>query len=188
MVFEEGKLANATTVGGRDADDPVVAMGELTLPGSGFTLPVPDRLTAALAGKVGKHVVLGLRPEHFGLRAEDVPSREGSGRASIGVVANVIEPLGNDMDVYMSTPLHEHVVGRVPARQGVEFGKKIDVVVDLDRAYFFEPGPTGVNLGLNGGVDGGVNGPAGVSAGGVNGSTAGANAAAGTTELTPAVA
>ncbi len=176
LVFEEGSLRNATTVGGSDPDDPVVAVGELTLPGNGFRLPVPDRLTAALADRVGKHVVMGIRPEHFGLRPGDVPG----GRASIRVVASVVEPLGNDMDVYMSTPLHEHIVGRVPARQGVEFGKQIDVLVDLDRAYFFEPGPLGKNLGLMG--------LAGVTAGGVNGSTAGANATAGTAELTPIVA
>ena len=175
LAFEEGRLANATTVGGRDADDPVVAVGELTLPGNGFTLSIPEQLTAALAGKVGAHVVMGIRPEHFGLRPADVPN----GRV-IEVVANVIEPLGNDMDVYLSTTLHEHVVGRVPARQGVELGRKINVLVDMDRAYFFEPGVTGVNLGLNG--------PAGVSAGGMDGSSAGATVPAGTTELTPAVA
>jgi multiple sugar transport system ATP-binding protein len=176
LVFEEGQLANATTVGGSDPDDPVVAVGELTLPGNGFTLPVPDRLVPAMSDKVGRHVVLGIRPEHFGLRPSDVPGS----RASIEMVASVIEPLGNDMDVYMSTPLHEHVVGRVPARQGVELGKRIDVVVDLERAYFFEPGPTGLNLGL------GV--AAGVSAAAVNGSLAGATVPAGTAELTPTVA
>ena len=177
LVFVEGKLANATKLGGSDPDDPVVAVGELTLPGNGFTLPIPNRLVGPLSSKVGKHVVLGIRPEHFGLRPGDVPG----GGASVEMVANVIEPLGNDMDVYMSTPLHEHVVGRVPARQGVEFGKKINVLVDLDRAYFFEPGVTGMNLGL-------TDGPAGVTAGGeVNGSAAG-RMPAGTAELTPAVA
>ena len=50
------------------------------------------------------------------------------------------------MDVYMSTPLTDHVVGRVPARQGLELGKKTAVVVDVDRAHFFEPGATGMNL------------------------------------------
>ena len=172
LVFEEGTLKNARTVAGADASELAVTVGELTLPGNGFTIPVPERMVGALSGRVGDHVVLGIRPEHFDLRRD--------GEATIEVVASVVEPLGNDMDVYMSTPLHEHVVGRVPARQGVDFGKKVSVTVDLDRVYFFEPGPTGVNLGLNG--------PAGVTAGSVNGSTAGATAAAGTTELTPAVA
>jgi hypothetical protein len=71
-----------------------------------------------------------------------------SARESIEVMVNVVEPLGSDMDVYMSTNLHDHVVGRVAARQGLELGKKTAVVVDVDRAHFFEPGATGMNLSL----------------------------------------
>src|SRR5687767_11633945 len=73
MIFEEGKLENAHVAGskgqaakngnGVPSDEPVVLVGELTLPGSGFRLPVPDRLRDRLAGSVGKHVVLGIRPE-----------------------------------------------------------------------------------------------------------------------------
>ena len=165
LVFEEGELKNARAAGptpgtvaavaaakgdGKTvSDEPVVLVGELTLPGNGFRLPVPDPLKSRLAGKVGQHVVLGIRPEHFGLRQDDMPTGGAShGRPTIEVTANVVEPLGSDMDVYMSTALHDHVVGRVPARQGLELGKKIAVVVDLDRAHFFEPGVTGMNLSL----------------------------------------
>ena len=175
LTFEEGSLKNAKTVGGADPDDPVVAVGDLTLPGNGFKLPVPDRLAAALAGRVGSHVVMGIRPEHFGL----TPDGGGSGGAAIDVVASVVEPLGNDMDLYMSTPLHEHVVGRVPARQGVEFGKTIRVWVDLERVYFFTPGPTGQNLGLMTTASGSV--------ASVNGTPSGAAAAVGH-ERAPVVA
>ena len=41
---------------------------------------------------------------------------------------NVIEPLGNDMDVYMSTNLHDQVVGRVEAQPGLAGGRAGDVV------------------------------------------------------------
>jgi multiple sugar transport system ATP-binding protein len=119
-------------------------VGELTLPGNGFRLPVPDHLRDRLSGMVGKHLVMGIRPEHFGLRQDEVPSA----RETMEVTINVVEPLGSDMDVYMSTPLNDHVVGRVPARQGLELGKKTAVVVDVDRAHFFEPGATGMNLSL----------------------------------------
>ena len=105
MVFEEGKLKNAIAVaaaalawrGGR-SDEPVVMVGELTLPGNGFRLPVPAHLKDRLAGMVGKHVVLGIRPEHFHLRPTG-----GARLPPLKVKLNVIEPLGNDMDVYMST-------------------------------------------------------------------------------------
>jgi ABC-type sugar transport system ATPase subunit len=89
-------------------------------------------------------VVLGIRPEHFGLRPGDLPE----GMASMEVTLNVVEPLGSDMDVYMSTTLHDHVVGRVPARTGLEVGKRATVLVDASKVHFFEPGATGMNLSL----------------------------------------
>ena len=59
---------------------------------------------------------------------------------------NVIEPLGSDMDVYMSTALHDHLVGRVEATSGLQMGQEATVYVDLARVHFFEPGATGMNL------------------------------------------
>jgi multiple sugar transport system ATP-binding protein len=151
MVFEEGRLENAKVVTGGGSgngkprsDEPLVRVGELTLPGNGFRLAVPEAFRSRLAGFVGRHVVLGIRPEHFGLHPGEVPG----GRGSLEVTVNVVEPLGSDMDVYMSTGLHDHVVGRVPARQGLEIGKRTSVLIDLDKVHFFEPGVTGMNLSL----------------------------------------
>lgn len=150
MVFEEGRLANVRVVGGGAvaegrprSDEPKVRVGELTLPGNGFRLPVPPHLKGAIGGWVGKHVVLGIRPEHFHLKASDGES------ALVGnVKLNVIEPLGNDMDLYMETPLHDHVVARVEAHGGLQVGSQVPVYVDLGKIHFFEPGETGMNLSL----------------------------------------
>jgi multiple sugar transport system ATP-binding protein len=157
MVFEEGKLENAHQAGatggnGKASDEPVVMIGELTLPGNGFTLPIPDRMKDCLAGKVGSHVVLGIRPEHLHLRQSE-------GTAPLKVKLNVIEPLGNDMDVYMSTALREHVVGRMEAEQGLQMGTAATVYADVRKAHFFEPGATGMNLSL---TASGANGGAGL--------------------------
>jgi len=145
MLFEEGKLNNArvTGGGGRATDEPEVRDGDLTLPGNGFTLPVPAHLQGLLAGRVGKRIVLGIRPEHFHLRAIDTEE------AALHVKVNVIEPLGNDMDVYMDTALHDHVVGRVEAQAGLEINTKVKMYVDLRKIHFFEPGATGANLSLS---------------------------------------
>jgi multiple sugar transport system ATP-binding protein len=145
MVFEEGTLENRKEVGNAaDADEPVVAIGELTLPGNGFTLSIPDRMKDSLAGKVGSHVVLGIRPEHLHVRPTE-------SSVAIPVKLNVVEPLGNDMDVYMSTALHDHVVGRIEADQetgGLVMGTTTTVYADVRKAHFFEPGVTGLNLSL----------------------------------------
>jgi multiple sugar transport system ATP-binding protein len=132
MTFEEAR-------GGA-----VGASGGLTFPDNGFTLPF-DSLSPAvrdrLASRIGVHVVLGIRPEH--LHLESVP-----GGAAIKVHLNVIEPLGNDMDVYMSTRGHDQIVGRLEARMGMTAGTDMTVYVDLRKAHFFEPGDTGMNLSL----------------------------------------
>jgi multiple sugar transport system ATP-binding protein len=132
LTFEEGRFAS----------------GQLTFPDNGFTLPL-DSLSQAvkdrLGSRAGSHVVLGIRPEHFHLH----PIADSTGNsASLKVRLNVIEPLGNDMDVYMSTALHEHVVGRLEAQMGVTAGTEATVYVDLRKAHFFEPGETGMNLSL----------------------------------------
>jgi len=124
--------------------NPEVLVGELTLPPGGFTLPLPNHLQSIMAGMVGKHVVLGIRPEHFHLRPVD-----GGGEASkIDVAVSVIEPLGNDMDVYMATKLSDYVVGRLEAQAGVKPNSAATVYVDTRRVHFFEPGETGMNLSL----------------------------------------
>ncbi len=149
LYFEEGTLENVRIAGGAEggtprSDEPVVKMGELTLPGNGFTIPLPRHLRQVLGPKVNQHVVLGIRPEHFSLH----PIEGDTSASSIQVTVNVTEPLGNDMDVYMATPLHDHVVGRVEAEAGVKSGSRIDVYVDTRKVHCFEPGATGMNLSI----------------------------------------
>ncbi len=155
MIFEEGRLENPRLAAGNSfpgtksesgaaADEPRVLVGELTLPGSGFRLNVPRHLTERLAGHVGRPVVLGVRPEHFHTR---MPGAE-SDYCPIQVQLNVVEPLGNDMDVYMATALHDHVVARVEAQSGLEINSRVTMYVDLRKVHFFEPGVTGMNLSL----------------------------------------
>jgi len=141
LYFTEGTLKNAQAVKQR-ADEPTVMTGELTLPAGGFTIPVPDHLVGAVSGFVGRHIVLGLRPEH--LHCDPIPSAGPAVGIEFGV--NVIEPLGNDMDLYLSTPLHPHVVARVKSSSNVSGGGKKTMYVDLPKVHFFEPGVTGVNL------------------------------------------
>jgi multiple sugar transport system ATP-binding protein len=140
MVFEEGKLANARAAG-QAADEPVVLIGELTLPGTGFKLPVARHLQERLESRIGRHVVLGIRPEHFHLKPVD-----GEASTPLELALNVVEPLGNDMDLYMQTALNDHVVGRVEAQSGLHGESRVKLFVDLRKVHFFEPGETGMNL------------------------------------------
>ena len=148
MVFEEGILSRNT---GQKATG--LRNQELTLPGIGFTLPVSARLREALGGRVGQHVVLGIRPEHFHLK----PVGDEESCCPLEMKLNVVEPLGNDMDVYMQTNLNDHVVARVEAMPeavgslgvGVSSEARVTMFVDLRKIHFFEPGDTGMNLSLS---------------------------------------
>jgi len=152
MAFEEGKLVNIKAIGGGAGSNgngnghgSQGKIGELTMPGGGFTLPVPSCLRDTMAKSLNRHVVLGIRPEHFHLRPID---GNADMSAAVKMVLNVIEPLGNDMDVYMHTRLHDHVVGRVEAQAGLQRDSEQTMFVDLRKIHFFEPGETGMNLSL----------------------------------------
>jgi multiple sugar transport system ATP-binding protein len=90
-------------------------------------------------------VVLGVRPEHLHL----YPVGTGDS-SSVQLRVNVTEPLGNTMDVYMSTELDNPVVARVDALGAAQVDfraeAKVTLHVDLRRVHFFEPGETGMNL------------------------------------------
>jgi multiple sugar transport system ATP-binding protein len=150
MAFEEGKLVNTRPVGGGaggngngKAHEPSIKVGELTMPAGGFTLAVPSCLRETMGKHLNRHVVLGIRPEHLRLRPVEV-----SNEAAVKMNLNVIEPLGNDMDVYMHTALHDHVVGRVEAQAGLQRDSEQTIYFDLRKIHFFEPGETGMNLSL----------------------------------------
>jgi multiple sugar transport system ATP-binding protein len=115
----------------------------LTLPGNGFRLMVPPHLRERLESRVGTHLIMGIRPEHFHVRPRD---ESPNGWAAMQLRLNVIEPLGNDMDVYMSSNLHQNVVGRIEAQGGLEIDTQATMYVDLRRVHFFEPGIAGTNL------------------------------------------
>jgi ABC-type sugar transport system ATPase subunit len=144
MVFREGKLENNCPLdyaseAPDDKGTPIVARGELTLAMNGFTIVIPPFLTERLERSVGRHVVLGIRPEHLHMRPFE-------SAAPIQMKLNVIEPLGNNMDVYASTVLHDHVVARVEAQDGLQIDAPIALHADLRKIHFFAPGATGMNL------------------------------------------
>jgi multiple sugar transport system ATP-binding protein len=140
LVFEEGQLKNATKVEQRN-DEPEVFTGQVTTTGTGFKIPINGEFTQQLSAYVGKHVVLGIRPEHFHLAP-------GEGRVAVSTKVNVVEPLGNDMDAYIDTALHQHKIVRVEADASLKGGEARTLHVDARRVHVFEPGVVGKNLTL----------------------------------------
>jgi multiple sugar transport system ATP-binding protein len=114
-------------------------------PAAGFRLPLND-LPASLLGEVRSRarqpVIMGVRPEHLAF-AEAKSSDAGT---AISTTVHVVEPLGNDMDVYVGTASHPHIIVRTLAQQAIEPGQQINIVPDMTRIHFFEPGDSGAAI------------------------------------------
>ncbi|MEP6651844.1 MAG: sn-glycerol-3-phosphate ABC transporter ATP-binding protein UgpC [Myxococcales bacterium] len=141
--------------------------GELFFDEGSGRLPVPGWAKAQLAGvarAAGGEVVLGIRPEALGER--DVNGSGGAGAGGAGAVAGgrpglsaltmqvtLIQPLGDRLNVYLSTPNHDSIIAQVPADAPagarLRTGASVPVYFDMTRAHFFAPGEAGVALALN---------------------------------------
>ncbi|MFG0252119.1 MAG: ABC transporter ATP-binding protein [Phycisphaerales bacterium JB038] len=109
-----------------------------------ITLPLgSDTDAAALAERVGQPLVLGVRPEAMSESGEGVFAGAGN---VLPVTVRVVEPLGDTMDLVCRTDKHEHLVARVPARDGVTAGTPLQLHLDQSRLHLFEPGEDAPNL------------------------------------------
>jgi len=125
--------------------------GQEVVPGERLRVPIsPDGdssggASTRLNGYVSRPVVMGIRPEHLYVRPP-----EGVAEVPLRVVVNVVEPLGSDMDVYMSSKFNDHVVARLEAgsvqRSGFQAEARATVFVDPRKVHLFEPGEAGMNL------------------------------------------
>jgi multiple sugar transport system ATP-binding protein len=112
--------------------------------------PGPDamrlRVARAHAAKLWSHadrdVVLGLRPQAI-REAGDGAQPEGS---ILDLAVQVIEPLGDSMDIFAAAARGQRIVARVPAREGLSPGSRRAFAPDMESAYYFEPGEFGPSL------------------------------------------
>ncbi|MBS0196660.1 MAG: sn-glycerol-3-phosphate ABC transporter ATP-binding protein UgpC [Planctomycetes bacterium] len=100
---------------------------------------VPDDRARSLEPYAGKPVVMGVRPQMLH-EAADSPQ-------AWRLPVRVIEPLGDAMDVYCSTPKHSHIVARIQAHARLAAGAVASFTIDMGATHFFEPGEYGKALG-----------------------------------------
>ena len=111
-----------------------------------------DAQTDALAGHIGRDVVMGVRPEAM---SSNPAGRFAGTDNTIPVTVNVVEVLGDKMDVHMSAGDDAALVARVDAHERLKERQQEKMYLDIDKVHFFEPGDAGGNLCL-GGVSAGV--------------------------------
>mgnify|MGYP002648424682 CR=1 FL=1 len=110
----------------------VGADGEV-LEGDGFRLPVPQSLRAVTAGKGGKKLKVGIRPDNVIASGASVRGES----APIEVNVDLVEPLGNEVIVH-SRLADNSLVFRLPPQHSPESGAKVQVQVELDALHLFD--------------------------------------------------
>ncbi len=110
--------------------------GELSdsrIRGAGLSLPVPSRLQAALEGRAGGKLVVGIRPEN--VVADIRPPRGES--APLRLTVEIAEPLGDEVIVHARAGEDVVVFKQDPHRQPA-MGDRMEVRVELDGLHLFD--------------------------------------------------
>ena len=61
----------------------------------------------------------------------------------------LVQPLGDRLNVYLSTPRHDDIVAQVSAHARLRVGDSVPVAFDMGAVHFFTPGELGVTLASN---------------------------------------
>jgi multiple sugar transport system ATP-binding protein len=99
-----------------------------------FVLPIPAERASHYQSSIGHQVILGIRPEHIldpmfaapGLTAARVQSR-----------VDVIEPMGNEIFLYMVAGEHSFIA-RVDPRTRAHTGDHLEVAFNLSQIHLFD--------------------------------------------------
>jgi multiple sugar transport system ATP-binding protein len=102
-----------------------------------------DAQAEKLASHVDEDVVFGVRPEAMARFNEGRYRGEGN---EFDAMVNVIEPLGEKMDIFTSTDTNPHIVARIDADRDLEPGTSVTLYLDLRKVHVFEAGENGRNL------------------------------------------
>ena len=120
MNFVDGELA---------ADD-----GRLSVDTGAGRLRLPDSFTEAVGSHVGRPVIFGMRPERLEPLAEGQEAPDG---AVLEVKVNVVEPLGDDMLLYLSTAKHD-IIAKVDSHVSATVGQQMRIRIDVARGHVFD--------------------------------------------------
>ncbi len=119
MNFVEGKL---------------IEEDGLTFQAKGFKAELPRLLAQKVESFLGKEVTFGLRPEEIYSVDIPYPIEEG---ARIKVKVDVVEPIGNEMFLYLRAG-EDQLVARMSSDVQVGVGEETEVILAMRKAYFFD--------------------------------------------------
>lgn len=111
--------------------------GGFYLKSEAFLLKLPDipEAAGAIAPYVGNDVIFGIRPESIHdpryVPPDIIPE-------TVAVTISVIEMMGNEVILYLSTRDGQECIARVDPRSTLSFGDSVEGVIDMSSSYLFD--------------------------------------------------
>jgi multiple sugar transport system ATP-binding protein len=108
--------------------------GDMYLDEGTFKAAVPSGLVDKLTAYVDKEIICGIRPEAIADKASGGDSQ----RVGLKAKVEVVEPMGNETIVYVTTG-RTPIVARLITREEIHPEKEMDLFIDMRRVHFFDP-------------------------------------------------
>ena len=100
-----------------------------------FSVRVADEQAGALASRAGQPILFGIRPEDMAEASSATPSLPGQ---RITARVEVVEPMGAEVYVYLTTGRHSFVA-RVGPQRSIEVNESLPLAMNMNKAHFFCP-------------------------------------------------
>ncbi|MFH1616054.1 MAG: sn-glycerol-3-phosphate ABC transporter ATP-binding protein UgpC [Planctomycetota bacterium] len=104
-------------------------------------IKLPTSFNANLKDYRGRQMVLGVRPEAL----SPIPFN-GQTDNFIRATVNVIEPLGNRMDIYLTSLTGTKFIADIDPHININVDDNIQMYIDTKKVHIFEPGDTGKSV------------------------------------------
>jgi multiple sugar transport system ATP-binding protein len=102
---------------------------------------LPPRLRTVLRDYYDRQMIMGIRPEN-------VSPQQFSGKSDNIIYAkvNIIEPVGNTMDVYLTHTSGQKFIASIDPHTQLQVNNEVKMYLDPERIHFFESDETGRNV------------------------------------------
>ena len=105
---------------------------------------LPQHLRIVLRDYYDRQMVLGVRPEN--ISPHQFPGQSDN---AISATVNIIEPVGNRTDVYLTHPSGQKFIAGIDPHTKLQADNAVKMYIDPERIHIFEPGETGRNATLS---------------------------------------
>src|SRR5262249_22032320 len=101
-----------------------------------FKVELPAGHKERAKDHVGQTCTFGIRPEDIYDRNLPGVVQPGAGN-TITVGVDVMEPLGDDVEMYLTSGSHQ-LIAKLDSKTQAKVGESLDVVLDLEKSHLFD--------------------------------------------------